>query len=95
MGQIFPYVLPLRERQTVVLALHPDHIVGPARSTNIKPIFDGAPPCCHSTLFHARWCACGACSIGGEIDFRIRIHKNLSPEEGLALEFANQQASTL
>jgi hypothetical protein len=44
MGQIFPYVLPLRERQTVVLAWHPDHIVGPARSTNVKPIFGIAPP---------------------------------------------------
>jgi len=49
-------VLPLRERQTVVLAWHPDHIGGPARSTNIKPIFDATPPCCYSTLFHARWC---------------------------------------
>ena len=66
MGQNFPYVLPLRERQTVVLAWHPDHIAGPARSTNVKPIFDGAPPCCHCTLFHARWCACGACYIAGE-----------------------------
>jgi hypothetical protein len=44
MGQNFPYVLPLRERQTVVLAWHPDHIVGPARSTNVKPIFGIAPP---------------------------------------------------
>ena len=43
MGQNFPYVLPLRERQTVVLAWHPDHIGGPARSTNIKPIFHVAP----------------------------------------------------
>ncbi len=24
----------------MVLAWHPDHIVGPARSTNVKPIFD-------------------------------------------------------
>jgi len=71
MGQNFPYVLPLRERQTVVLAWHPDHIAGPARSTNVKPIFDGAPPCCHCTLFHARWCACGACYIAGEIAFKI------------------------
>jgi len=44
MGQSFPYVLPLRERQTVVLAWHPDHSVGPARSTNVKPIFGIAPP---------------------------------------------------
>jgi len=70
MGQSFPYVLPLRERQTVVLAWHPDHIGGPARSTNIKPIFDAPPPCCYSTLFHARWCACSAWLIGGEVDFR-------------------------
>jgi hypothetical protein len=41
----------------VVLAWHSDHIGGPARRTNIKPIFDVAPPCCYSTLFHARWCA--------------------------------------
>jgi len=27
----------------VVLAWHPDHIVGPARSTNVKPIFNVAP----------------------------------------------------
>jgi hypothetical protein len=41
----------------VVLAWHPAHSVGPARSTNIKPSFDVTPPCSHSTLFHARWCA--------------------------------------
>src|SRR5579885_508390 len=33
-----------RERQTVVLAWHPAHIVGPARNTNVKPIFGAAPP---------------------------------------------------
>ena len=27
----------------MVLAWHPDHIVGPARSTNVKPIFNVAP----------------------------------------------------
>jgi len=40
--QILPYVLPKRERQTVVLAGIQDHTVGPARSTSFKPIFDVA-----------------------------------------------------
>jgi hypothetical protein len=70
LGQILPYVLLLRERQTVVLAWHPDHIGGPARSASIKPIFDVSPPCWHSTLFPARWCACGAWLIGGEFKNR-------------------------
>ncbi len=28
----------------MVLAWHPAHIVGPARNTNVKPIFGAAPP---------------------------------------------------
>jgi hypothetical protein len=66
MGQIFPSVLPLRERQTVVLAWHPDHIGGPARSTNVKPIFGIAPPRVILSFFMrggAPECAWG---IGGE-----------------------------
>ncbi len=43
--QIFPYVLLERERQTVVLERHPDHIGGPARSASTKSIFAIAPPC--------------------------------------------------
>src|SRR5260370_36669762 len=44
LGQIFPYVLLFRERQTVVLERHPDHIGGPVRNASIKPIFDVALP---------------------------------------------------
>src|SRR5947209_20275743 len=40
--KVSPTCFSRRERQTVVLGRHPDHIGGPARSTNIKPIFDVA-----------------------------------------------------
>ena len=49
--QIFPYVLLVRERQTVVLERHPDHIGGPAHSASTKPIFAIAPPCAIVSFF--------------------------------------------
>ena len=86
MGQNFPYVLPLRERQTVVLAWHPDHIVGPARSTNVKPIFGIAPPCYHSILFHARWCALahGALLANDSVNrMKIRLLADLAEQDAM------------
>jgi hypothetical protein len=66
---ILPYVLPKWERQTVVLVRHPDHTVGPARSTSVKPISDVVPLLRQSiTLFHAQWCACGAWVTVGECE---------------------------
>jgi hypothetical protein len=45
-GQILPYVLPKWERQTVVLVRHPDHTVGPAPRTSLKPICVVGPVLC-------------------------------------------------
>jgi len=50
----------------VVLERHPDHTVGQARSTSIKPtsgiiFLERSVP-----LFHGQWCASGACITAGE-----------------------------
>jgi len=54
------------ERQTVVLVRHPDHTVGQARSTSIKPISGIIPLQRSVPLFHGQWCATGACITVGE-----------------------------
>ncbi len=45
------------ERQAVVLVRHPDHTVGQARSTSIKPISGRRLPGQSIALFHGPWCA--------------------------------------
>jgi hypothetical protein len=45
------------ERQAVVLVRHPDHTVGQAQGTSIKPISGRRLPDQSITLFHGPWCA--------------------------------------
>src|SRR6266702_2124708 len=40
------------------------------------------PPCSYSTLFHARWCATGAWSTGGEVAFRKDVLSFANTKDG-------------
>jgi len=51
----------------VVLAWHPDHIVGPARSTNVKPIFNVAPSAAILPFFMRGGAPESAWAIVGEL----------------------------
>ena len=45
------------EQQALMLVRHPDHTVGQARSTSIKPISGRRLPGQSIALFHGPWCA--------------------------------------
>src|SRR2546421_11422595 len=69
LGQMLPYVLRRCRRATDGGACGASRITLvvrlAARVSNRSLMWH--PPCCHSTLFHARWCATGAWFTGGEV----------------------------
>jgi len=60
----------------VVLAWHPDHIGGPARSTNVKPIFNVAPSAAILPFFMRGGAPESAWFIVGEFGFHARNTAN-------------------